>query len=128
MKHCSPFGWLLVCIGMTLMVALLVLGSGCTITPVKVHSAQASFDGLHQDSGFLGFAPNGSGYISEETKARYNALVQTFARRFTVALQENEGIDPTPIEIAGRKAWLMDPEHLVKFQTMTRWRKEKSEN
>jgi hypothetical protein len=113
----------MICIAVEAALVLAML-TGCTITPVQVRSARPSYDGIHQDSGLIDQGSDGGGFISDQAKARYNALVQTFGKRFTVPLHENEGIDPDPVLIDERRAWRIDPEHLVKFQTMTRWRKE----
>jgi hypothetical protein len=117
------FGWLAICVGATAALGLLLL-TGCTITPVKVHSSEASYDGPYRDSGAISSNKDGSGLISDQAKNRYNALVRSYGNRFTVPLHENDGLSAEPVVIDGRRAWTIDPEHFVKFQSMNRWRKQ----
>lgn len=110
----------------TLLLAVVLVGapSGCTVIPRHVSASQPSFDGGRQDSGFVGFDKDGNGIITGTARNRYNALVKLYGAKFLVPLSEDDGIKPGPV-IETRQTWLIDPEHLVKFQTMARWHRER---
>lgn len=102
-----------------IFIALLLVG--CTITPRIVRSPVASFDQGAQNSGFLGFARDGSGILTAHARDRYNALIQKHGSRFLVPIKPDEGLTVGPQP----GTWLIDQQHLVKFQIMNRWEKSK---
>lgn len=108
--------WLSKVVGALLVTAVL---SGCgTVAPTSIRDREASWDGDQQTSGLLGFNEDGSGRITARARVRYNALVVMYGARFTPPLIEDEGVTPQGED------WRIDAEHLVKFATMSRWRKE----
>jgi hypothetical protein len=104
-------------VGFVLLLAAVLCGCS-TVVPSPVVDREASWDGDRQTSGLLGFNEDGSGHITARARARYNALVALYGARFTPPLIEDEGVTPQGDD------WRIDAEHLVKFATMARWRKE----
>lgn len=92
---------------------LCVLNTGCTVTPAAVDAKAPSFDGNSQDSGFKGWAPDGSGILSPAAHARYVALVHAYGAAFTPALAPETGCRAQP-----DGTWLIDKEHLARFGEM----------
>lgn len=58
--------------------------SGCvgTVTPKKVYSQSASYDGNDQNSGVLSISKDG-GIVTGDWRARYNALIVKYGRSLT---------------------------------------------
>jgi hypothetical protein len=100
--------------------AALLLGCTSTVIPRQVSDSQASFDGNAQNSGFLGFDTDGNGILTAHARDRYNGLVSIYGGRFSPPLTMDAGIRAA----AGTNTFTIDAEHLVKFATMNRWRKE----
>jgi len=100
---------------------LAVLLMGCTVTPRIVRSPAPSYDGGSLNSGFIGFAESGSGIITSHARERYNALARVYGGRFLVPVRPDDGLTAGSVPAT----WLIDPEHLVKFQQMNRWDKSK---
>ena len=98
---------------------LMLAGCAPTVIPAQVRDHGASYDGNERNSGFLGFAADGTGIITPRARARYNELVARYGGLFRPALSADEGITPT-----ATNTFLIDGEHLVDFATMNRWRKE----
>ena len=97
-----------------------LLVSGCgTVRAPALEDQQASFDGNEANSGFVGFTASGSGLITDRARVRYNALIGVYGKRFLPALEADEGLKAVGINL-----WEIDAEHLVRFATMNRWRKE----
>lgn len=101
--------------------ALVILLCGCagTITPRIVQSSQASWDGNQQNSGLIGFDAVGNGILTLRAELRYQALVSDYGYRFKPPIQSADGLILTTTN-----TWLIDAEHLEKFATMNRWRKQ----
>jgi len=95
-----------------------VLISGCgTVTPERVRSEAASYDGNERNSGVI--ASTAEGFIvTTHFRARYNALIAVYGEDFRPALPTDEGIRALD---AGR--WLIDKAHMVKFLEMNAWAK-----
>ena len=98
-------------------VCLLVAGCG-TVAPKPVFSSEPSWDGTNQNSGFLGWAPDGRGVLSAGAYLRYNDLAGRYGARFAPALAAGAGCVGT-----GTNTWLIDQEHLADFATMSRWKR-----
>lgn len=102
-------------LGMTLG---LLSGCSSTVKPVKIAPAVASMDGNQQNSGFIAFNKDGSGVITPHARDRYNGLVEKYGNRFLPPLGKDSGVKPVG------DVFEIDAEHLAKFMTMNRWRKE----
>jgi hypothetical protein len=107
--------------------ALCVIGCTSTITPKQVTDNAPSWDGTNQNSGFLGYAPDGYGVITPRARDRYNALVDQFA-----AGKDSKGqhLFLTPpardagLEIFTNGTYRISPESLSNFGLMNHWRKQ----
>lgn len=97
--------------------ALTLIGCVSTVVPKPTTDKVASWDGTNQNSGFIGFQPDGSGRITPHARDRYNGLVAIYGKHFIPPLVPDAGLKPDG------ENWIIDPEHLVKFATMNRWRK-----
>lgn len=96
------------------LVAYIVAGVvGCTVTPATVAATGASFDGNAKDSGFKGWAPDGSGILSPTARDRYVALVKLYGGAFVPVLRPGDGLREQP-----DGTWLIDKEHLTRFGEM----------
>lgn len=93
---------------------LVVCLSGCTIAPKTVESTAPSYDGNAHDSGFKGWAPDGSGIISAAARDRYNDLAKIYGAQFTPAVKFDAGVRPG---LEG--TFLIDKEHLTIFGVMS---------
>jgi hypothetical protein len=103
-----------------LLVGLLI---GCsTVAPSRIVSSAPSWDGTNQHSGFVAWTTNGTAIITPHARDRYNALVTRYGTNWSPALVCDSGIFPA----AGQYSWAyeIDNEHLAKFATMLRWKKE----
>lgn len=101
-----------------LLISLIV--AGCTVVPKPIKVKQASFDGSQQNSGLIGYAPDGSGIITPHKRDTYNRLMLTYGARFPVPLTFDTGISWTPTN-----AFLIDAEHLVDLGMMEHYEMEK---
>lgn len=101
------------------LLAATLLINGCTVVPKPVVDKVPSFSGNSQDSGFLGYAPDGSGMITFRKFEQYNDLIALYGNKFIPPIQTNEGITRT-----GTNVFLIDKEHLVDFAIMLKWRRE----
>jgi len=101
-----------------LLLAMCAFGCTSTITPPKIHDTQASFDGNAQNSGFIQYNEDGSALITPHARDRYNGLVDLYGAYFKPRPKHDEGL----VQVGSN--WQIDAEHLVKFGTMNRWRKE----
>ena len=99
-----------------LFLAMLIGCAGTTV-PKPAKDTVASWDGTNQNSGFIGFTSDGSGIITAHARDRYNGLAARYSNQFIPPLKLDDGLKPMGTN------WLIDPEHLVKFRTMNRWRK-----
>lgn len=113
MKH--AISWL-----SSLVVAVWIL-SGCTgtVVPRQVRDNVTSWDSTNQNSGFIGYDSAGNGILTPHAYYRYNDLALTYGKKFAPRLGPGAGTQPT-----ATNTYLIDPEHLVKFATMNRWRKQ----
>ncbi len=101
------------------VLAFVLCGCTSTVIPTQVRDSHASFDGNQANSGFLRFSPDGSGVITPHARDRYNALAVVYGKRFSPALHADDGITALSAD-----EFQIDSEHLVKFATMNRWRKQ----
>lgn len=104
--------YLILCFVLAIVGCLLLWGmTGCTVTPdILPPAAVASYDGNVQNSGFLGWASDGSGVITAHARDRYNALLA----QYKVGVKD-EGLTPMP-----DGSWLIDKQHLVLFSELNR--------
>lgn len=101
--------------------ALLLAAGACTstITPDRVTSEAASFDGNEQNSGVIAATP--AGYIvTPHFVARYNALAKIYGDRFQPALLPDAGVTAL---LSNPPQLVIDREHMVKFLEMNAWNK-----
>jgi hypothetical protein len=103
-----------VCLGMLL--------SACgTVIPPLVESSTASYDGKDLDSGVIALVPGGQ-LVTPHWRDRYNGMITVYGKRFTPALETDDGIVPAgPGDNASQ--YFIDNEHAVKFDQMNEWRK-----
>ena len=102
------------------LIFCLALSSCGTVAPDRVTSAAASFDGNEQNSGII--SANANGYVvTNHFRDRYNALVSTYGRDFTVPIKPDSGLHRITDE-----TWLIDRQHLVQFLEMQAWARAKS--
>lgn len=102
------------------LVLSLALTAGCssTVIPRVVVSNQASWDGTNQNSGFLRF--EGSyGIITEHARDRYNALIETYGKKFVPPITQDYGV--LPYYPAG--TYSISPQGIAAFAQMNRWYK-----
>lgn len=99
--------------------------AGCkTYTPQPVKNKEASIgsDGK-KDSGFKGFSIDDAGVtngiITLETKLRYDDLIKLYGRYYDPKIEKGFGIADFT-----NGTFLINPNALVKFQSMNRWKKE----
>ena len=108
------------CLG---ILAALIAGCSTTVTPKAFQDQTASYDGGQLNSGLIGFYTNDARVVSmvvtPHFRDRYNAMIPTFGTNFQPALKLDAGIEPFTNGTS-----LLDLEHLVKFTTMNRWRKQ----
>ncbi len=97
-----------------------VIGCTSTVIPKTVHATQPAFEGNVSNSGFLGFNKDGSGRITLAARVRYNSLIQLYGNRFTPPVQADAGITAT----ADSTVYTLNGEGIVRFMTMSRWRRE----
>lgn len=102
-----------------LWIVILICLAGCygTVTPGKAKLKQATFDGNEQNSGLLKFTPDGA-LITAKARDRYNFLVREQGAKFAIPVKPDDGVTSAP---GTTNLFLMDNEHFVKFETMTRW-------
>lgn len=109
----------------TLVGVASVAFTACTVTPTRLRDSTASFDGNQQNSGFLGFTPDGAGVLTPKARARYNGLIEVYGgtNYFRPPLKMDSGLTPFT-----NGTFQIDAEHLVKFGQMNRWRKSQPRN
>lgn len=112
---------LAVIVAVYILAALAFGGCAGTTRPTRVQSAVASFDRNEQNSGFIAFAPDGSGIITAHAHARYQALVADYGARFKPPLISDEGT-----ALTSTNTWTIDRGHLAQFMTMQRWKKQQT--
>ncbi|HUB67460.1 MAG TPA: hypothetical protein VL981_08255 [Candidatus Methylacidiphilales bacterium] len=102
----------------TICLALTACGP---IIPPLVTSETASFDGREQNSGVIALVRGGQ-LVTPHWRARYNAMIAVYGKRFVPPLETDEGIVPAS---PGNNAtqYSIDNEHAVKFDEMNGWRK-----
>lgn len=102
---------------LALILCLALAGCTSTVTPDRVTSSVASFDGNEQNSGII--SGNANGYVvTAHFRDRYNALVATYGRDFSPPIEPDAGI----VEIESRKSlYLIDRQHLAQFLEMNAW-------
>ena len=100
------------------MILIMLAANGCTtVTPAIVESPHASWDGTNQNSGFIrwvGDCEEGTPHL----RARYNAMIATYGKRFAPPITEDYGITATV-----SNTYIFTPEAIQKFTKMNRWRK-----
>lgn len=91
---------------------------GCTVIPKSATARTISFDGTEQNAGLIAFTTNGSGILTPSAAIRYNRLVLQYGTNFNPTVYPGDGLTLT-----SSNTFLIDPEHLVKFGTMSFWRR-----
>ena len=117
-KTISNGTWLLTICLLLAAIGLSSCRGGLTVTPREVRDTVASFDGNAQNSGFLGYTPEGIGVITPHARERYNDATQLYGDRFTPKLVRDAGLTPFT-----NGTWLIDNEHDVKAREMFRWQR-----
>lgn len=98
----------------------IVMLVGCgTVRPRPPVDHVASFDGTNQNSGFIGFAPDGRGIITAHARDRYNSLIGLYGSQFLPPLKPDDGLSAQ-----ADGTWLMDQQHITYFADMIRWKRE----
>lgn len=101
----------------------LLCSCSTTVTPKAFDDQTPSYDAGQLNSGLIGFYTNEAGVVSmvvtPNFRDRYNAVIPTLGTNFHPALKADAGIYPFTNGTS-----LLDLEHLVKFTTMNRWRKQ----
>ena len=98
----------------TLLAILILSCAACgTVTPKAVESSVASFDGNEQNSGFLGFFPEGA-RITAHARDRFNLLVSIYGR--DANLSKDQGLSRN-----SDGTYTITREVLVKFLQMNDW-------
>ncbi len=106
-------GFLAVVIALVVFIGWAASGCASTVTPDRVDARQASWDGNQQNSGWLGFLPDGSGHITANARASYNQLIAIYGRDFLPELRKDDGVKPF-----SDGTYSIDREHLADFMTM----------
>lgn len=88
----------------------------CTVTPVTVKDSGASYDANVRNSGFIGYAADGSGIITPSAKLRYDDLCRRYGDWFHPPIMEGFGLFPT-----ATNTYLLTSEALVNFGVMQAW-------
>jgi hypothetical protein len=98
--------------------------TGCTVSRPAIDTTLPSFDGSAMNSGMVGWHTNGETIqliVTPHWRERYTNLVANFGGRFHPPLVDPQrGLTPFT-----NGTWLVDDEHLSKFNTMNRWRRER---
>lgn len=102
---------------MIILITALALAGCSTVTPDRVESREASFDGNARNSGVVESTPNGF-VVTAHFRARYNALIEIYGRDFQPALAADAGITQL-----GSGELLITKQAMVDFLTMNAWRK-----
>lgn len=89
--------------------------TACTISPPVVTAKAPAFDGNSQNSGFLGFLPDGGGHITPGAAERYDALRRAYGGAFLPHLVDSKGLTKL-----ADGTYEIDAEHLTKFDMMAR--------
>lgn len=118
-KNCRSRGWGTADALRTFACLALVVAVGCTVIPKRLESRAASFDGGQQNSGLVAQLADRSAIITTHARDRYNGLIEIYGRKFSPPLQRDAGVTAYT-----NGTWCIDAEHLVKFATMNRWRKQ----
>lgn len=109
------------------------LVSCATVTPDKVRDNSASFDSSTpqgydpQNSGVIGFSPDGKGILTSNGVERYNNLIKDYKIQFRfikgIELKENAGITEF-LDKNGNLLFYIDHQHLVYFGILNGWRRD----
>ena len=116
------------------LLAIVLTLPGCTIFPDTVDDDSASYEAStpsqydNKNGGFLFFADNGNGVITDNARKRYNKLIDDYKNQFEeekgVELKEDAGIK-SHTDQYGNKVWEIDKQHLTYFALLNQWRKAK---
>ena len=95
-----------------LLCALLMCGCAGTVIQKEVRPSRPSYSGAVLDSGIKGFEP---GYVifNEDSRARYNALIERYGASFLPPLKKDDGLTPLPGSL-----WAIDNQHFAKAVRM----------
>lgn len=127
--------WVVIALFTAVVAWWTVFLTGCGSHPVvakPVESATIAYDGNEQTAGFLGFAPDGSGILTESKKAEYDALVRLYGRGtadypITSPVLPGVGLSRRTGKELGFPAhgwlWLIDRAHLTYFMTFRDWQR-----
>ena len=102
-----------------LLVALTFV-NGCTktIIPNNIVTNQAGFSGNEASGGFVGFAPDGQGIITERSKLKYNSLIELYGDNFLPPIEKDFGITSNT-----NGTFLITKEALSNYMLMNQWYK-----
>jgi hypothetical protein len=105
---------------LALSVAVLLVGGGCTstVTPNNVTTHETGFSGNEANGGFVGFAPDGQGIITERAKTKYNALIEIYGKEFLPPISKDFGLTTYTNGTS-----LITGEALSNFMLMNQWYK-----
>lgn len=117
-----------------LFVCLFLCSCAGTVVQQSVYSTQASYDGTQQNSGIYGVSLDRKYFvITPHYRDRYNDLIKDWSTLFRPPLNKDDGITDVTSgvdyfddknqkqHIVG--AYLIDPDHKVKFSKMNEWDK-----
>ena len=65
----------LLVLALCVLAILLAVSCTTTVAPQPAKASVASWDGTNQNSGFIGYLPDGRGLITESACRRYNGLI-----------------------------------------------------
>lgn len=88
-------------------------------------STEASWDGVTQNSGVISLWPQNArgsavqGFrVTTGFRARHNALIAKYGRRFTPPIVPDQGMTPFPDD-----TWLISQQAMVWFMDMNQWQR-----
>lgn len=107
---------------LAIILALLALFVGCTVTPKAFKDSTPSFDGGEMNSGLIGFYTNEQSVsfmvVTPHFRERFDALAPVYGTNFLPAVKPGEGFSPFT-----NGTYLLNLEGLYKFSVMNRKRK-----
>lgn len=106
---------------LVLSLALALVAGGCTSTvaPKPVVTHQVAFSDNSTNGGFVGFAIDGEGVITDRARAKYNALIDIYGKKFLPPITTDFGITTFT-----NNTFLITREGLSDFMLMNQWYKD----
>lgn len=97
---------------------------GCAIAPRPIDSRSVAWEGNHHDAGIVRPLHDAYGHpagflVRTGYAARYQSLAAEYGNRFHPSLKPEDGLTPY------RGFWIIDMEHAVEMETMSRWNRNK---